>query len=79
MFIEGRRVGSCPTNSAPVSEIELNSVLFDVAKNYQPIGTECASHWLKSTHGLLRHLYDGVLSIREHPVAYGVIEISCQY
>jgi hypothetical protein len=73
MFIEGRRVRFYPIDSAAVPEIKLNSVL-----SGQPIGTKCASYWLKSRHGLLCHLYEGVLSIREHPVVYGVIEISCQ-
>lgn len=55
------------------------SGLFVVAQNDQPIGTGYASYWLKSNHGLLCHLYEGVLSIREHRVAFGVIKISCQY
>jgi hypothetical protein len=65
-----------------VFAIKLNSGLLVVAQIDQPIGTGCASYWLKSNRGLLCHLYEGVQSIREHRVAvvaFGVIKVSCQY
>jgi hypothetical protein len=76
MFIEGREVRLYISTKSAVPESQSK---FSVPQNDQPIGTVCVSYWLKSSHGLLCHLYEGAVSISERPVAYGVIKISCQY